>query len=60
MSREEALKKLEGTWLFKEVNGAIALREVALIEAVAEFESERVQQQHVVPQSPTPNPWPAL
>ena len=35
MTKEQARKELEGTWRFKLVGGKVALREVALIEAVA-------------------------
>lgn len=42
MTREQARKQLEGTWMFKEVNGMIALRDVDLIEAVQAYEERNV------------------
>ena len=38
MTKEQARKELEGTWKFKLVGGKVALREVALIEAVTHHE----------------------
>lgn len=39
MTRDEAKNKLADTWCFKEVRGAIMLREVDLIEAVRAHEA---------------------
>jgi len=38
MSREDARKKLAGTWRFQQVRGEIVLRDVALVEAVLSYE----------------------
>lgn len=39
-NRTEARQQLAETWLFKEHNGSILLRDIALIEAVETFENE--------------------
>ena len=56
MTREEAFKELGGTWRFTEVGGKIALREVALIEAVAAREAETACARPAAPPQPASVP----
>lgn len=61
MTREQALKELEGTWMFKEVDGNIALRNITLIEAVQAHENQMVfEGVEVIPQKPATPSWPSL
>lgn len=60
MTREQARRELEGTWVFKEVNGMIALRDVGLIQAVEAYEAEQVLGRREPSSIPTPHAWPAL
>ena len=61
MTREQAQCELEGTWIFKEVDGMIALRDVALIEAVKTYAGEHgTQQREPATSTPTPQAWPTL
>lgn len=61
MTREQARRELEGTWIFKDVNGMIALRDVELIQAVEAYEAEQaLGRREPVSSIPTPHAWPAL
>ncbi len=61
MTREQALSELHGTWIFKETDGMIALREVALIEAVHAHQVEHaLQQSEPVTPTPASHAWPTL
>ncbi len=61
MTREQALKELSGTWMFKEVDGNIALRDVALIKAVQDHENQMAfGQRELIPQKPATPTWPSL
>ncbi len=61
MTREQALSELAGTWIYKEIDGMIALREVALIEAVQAHVAEHtLQQSEPVTPTPASHAWPTL
>lgn len=60
MTREQAIRELEGTWVFKEVNGMIALRDVELIQAVDMYEAERALGWREPSSIPASHAWPAL
>lgn len=61
MTREQALMELEGTWMFREVDGMIALRDVTLIEAVKTHERElSFQQRDLVSDVSVLQAWPTL
>ncbi len=61
MTREQARRELEGTWVFKEADGMIALRDVELIQAVEAYEAEgALGRREPVSSLSTPHAWPAL
>lgn len=61
MTREQALAELKGTWMFKEVDGSIALRESTLIRAVQDHENRvAFEQRELIPQKPAIPVWPSL
>lgn len=61
MTQEQAKRELEGTWIFKETNGMIALRDVALIEAVKAYVAGNAsEQREAVSPTRAPHAWPTL
>ena len=60
MTREQARRELEGTWVFKEADGMIALRDVELIQAVEAYEAEGALGRREPSSLSTPHAWPAL
>lgn len=41
MTRDEALRRLEGTWSFEVRRGRVTIREISLLSAVAAIRRER-------------------
>lgn len=56
MTREEALRRLRGTWSFELAQGKVRIRDEQLIRTIATIREEQEQEQDGTPERGAP--WP--